>query len=97
MTNPFEDENGTRESALVLSFAQQRQWLPGERLKTQADYWRQTLVGAPVLLTLPTDRPRPPQHPMNIVTGPGCPEPAPSTRAACSSAASASGAFFPYT
>ena len=40
----------------------QRQWLPGERLKTQADYWRQTLVDAPVLLTLPTDRPRPPQQ-----------------------------------
>ena len=26
MTNPFEDENGTREGALVLSFAQQRLW-----------------------------------------------------------------------
>ena len=47
MTNPFEDENGTREGALGLSFAQQRQWLPDERLKTQADYWRQTLVDAP--------------------------------------------------
>ena len=40
----------------------QRQWLPGERLKTQADYWRETLGDAPVLLTLPTDRPRPPQQ-----------------------------------
>lgn len=62
MTNPFEDENSTREGALVLSFAHQHQWLRGERLKTQADYWRQTLVDAPVLLTLPTDRPRPPQQ-----------------------------------
>ena len=34
----------------------QREWLSGERLKTQADYWRQSLAGAPVLLELPTNR-----------------------------------------
>jgi amino acid adenylation domain-containing protein len=62
MTNPFEDKNSTREGALALSFAEQGQWLTGERLKTLADYWRQTLVDAPVLLTLPTDRPRPLQQ-----------------------------------
>jgi amino acid adenylation domain-containing protein len=42
--------------------AWQRQWLAGERLTTQVDYWRRTLVGAPVLLALPTDRMRPAQQ-----------------------------------
>ncbi|QHG87430.1 non-ribosomal peptide synthetase [Xanthomonas cucurbitae] len=40
----------------------QRQWLAGERLQQQASYWRETLSGAPVLLELPTDRPRPAQQ-----------------------------------
>ncbi|MCG1056026.1 amino acid adenylation domain-containing protein, partial [Mycetohabitans sp. B5] len=42
--------------------AWQRQWLSGERLQTQSDYWRATLADAPVLLALPTDRPRPAQQ-----------------------------------
>ncbi|UAW64946.2 non-ribosomal peptide synthase/polyketide synthase [Mycoavidus sp. HKI] len=42
--------------------AWQRQWLSGERLRTQSAYWRATLADAPVLLDLPTDRPRPPQQ-----------------------------------
>ncbi|MCF2135391.1 amino acid adenylation domain-containing protein, partial [Mycetohabitans sp. B3] len=42
--------------------AWQRQWLSGERLQTQSDYWRRTLADAPVLLELPTDRPRPAQQ-----------------------------------
>ncbi|MCG1048796.1 amino acid adenylation domain-containing protein, partial [Mycetohabitans sp. B6] len=42
--------------------AWQRQWLSGERLQTQSDYWRTTLADAPVLLELPTDRPRPAQQ-----------------------------------
>ncbi|KAF9955515.1 hypothetical protein BGZ72_003654 [Mortierella alpina] len=37
----------------------QRQWFSGDRLKEQAEYWRTTLTGAPVLTELPTDRPRP--------------------------------------
>ncbi|WP_052689942.1 non-ribosomal peptide synthetase, partial [Xanthomonas sp. GPE 39] len=37
----------------------QRQWLKGNVLEQQATYWRETLSGAPVLLELPTDRPRP--------------------------------------
>jgi len=39
--------------------AWQRQWLDGERLRTQAAYWREALADAPLLLELPTDRPRP--------------------------------------
>ncbi|MDJ0704851.1 MAG: amino acid adenylation domain-containing protein [Leptolyngbyaceae cyanobacterium MO_188.B28] len=38
----------------------QRQWLQGEVLETQLNYWKQQLAGAPQLLELPTDRPRPP-------------------------------------
>ncbi|MCP4659918.1 MAG: amino acid adenylation domain-containing protein [bacterium] len=41
-------------------FAQwQRQWLQGEVLASQTAWWRQQLAGAPPMLQLPTDRPRP--------------------------------------
>jgi amino acid adenylation domain-containing protein len=39
--------------------AWQRRWLTGDVLREQADYWTRTLSGAPELLALPTDRPRP--------------------------------------
>ncbi|MEH2238171.1 amino acid adenylation domain-containing protein, partial [Nostoc sp.] len=37
----------------------QREWLKGEILETQLDYWKQQLQDAPELLQLPTDRRRP--------------------------------------
>jgi amino acid adenylation domain-containing protein len=37
----------------------QRQWLSGEVLERQLKYWMSQLQGAPELLQLPTDRPRP--------------------------------------
>jgi hypothetical protein len=38
----------------------QREWLQGERLERELTYWRERLRGAPPVLELPTDRPRPP-------------------------------------
>ncbi|HEX9936868.1 MAG TPA: amino acid adenylation domain-containing protein, partial [Longimicrobium sp.] len=40
--------------------AWQREQLEGEALNRQLSYWRERLAGAPALLELPTDRPRPP-------------------------------------
>src|SRR5918912_3995685 len=37
----------------------QRRWLEGEVLEGQLGYWREQLAGAPALLELPTDHPRP--------------------------------------
>jgi len=37
----------------------QRQWLQGEILENQLNYWKKQLTGAPPLLELPTDKPRP--------------------------------------
>ncbi|HKH47076.1 MAG TPA: non-ribosomal peptide synthase/polyketide synthase, partial [Thermoanaerobaculia bacterium] len=37
----------------------QRRWLGGPAIEAQLDYWRTRLAGAPALLELPTDRPRP--------------------------------------
>ncbi|MEG5016670.1 MULTISPECIES: amino acid adenylation domain-containing protein [unclassified Microcoleus] len=38
----------------------QREWLAGDRLQTQLNYWKKQLSGLPPLLELPADRPRPP-------------------------------------
>ncbi|HEX7241006.1 MAG TPA: amino acid adenylation domain-containing protein, partial [Longimicrobiaceae bacterium] len=40
----------------------QRSWLSGDVLEAQLAYWRDRLAGAPALLELPTERPRPPVH-----------------------------------
>ncbi|RYF02097.1 MAG: amino acid adenylation domain-containing protein [Comamonadaceae bacterium] len=37
----------------------QRGWLTGDVLQEQVSHWENALAGAPALLTLPTDRPRP--------------------------------------
>ncbi|HEX8246534.1 MAG TPA: condensation domain-containing protein, partial [Longimicrobium sp.] len=50
-------------AALPVQYADfavwQRRWVEGDVLREQADYWTRTLEGAPELLALPTDRPRP--------------------------------------
>src|SRR5206468_806055 len=40
--------------------AWQREELSGERLERHLAYWREKLAGAPLVLDIPTDRPRPP-------------------------------------
>ena len=49
--------------ALPIQYADfaawQRKWLSGNVMARQLDYWRRRLSGAPALLALPTDRPRP--------------------------------------
>src|SRR5678810_728794 len=37
----------------------QREWLRGEVLERQLSYWREQLAGAPAVLELPSDNPRP--------------------------------------
>ncbi len=50
--------------ALPLQYADyalwQRDWLADAAQRGQLDYWRDRLAGAPALIELPTDRPRPP-------------------------------------
>ena len=48
----------------------QREWLQGEVLERQLAYWRKQFEGAPVLLVLPTDRPRPAVQTSNGATLP---------------------------
>ncbi|MDT5268372.1 MAG: hypothetical protein QOH49_558 [Acidobacteriota bacterium] len=43
----------------------QREWLTGEVLEKQLAYWREQLSGAPPVLTLQTDRPRPQVQTLN--------------------------------
>jgi hypothetical protein len=38
----------------------EREWLRGEVLAAEADFWRRELAGFPLVLDLPGDRPRPP-------------------------------------
>ncbi|MDQ3983507.1 MAG: amino acid adenylation domain-containing protein [Actinomycetota bacterium] len=50
--------------------AWQRQWLSGPELAKQVGYWSDALAGAPALLELPTDRPRPPVQSFDGATRP---------------------------
>jgi amino acid adenylation domain-containing protein len=59
----FDDGHPSPLPALAVQYADfarwQQHWLQGGALATQIAYWRQYLTGAPALLNLPTDRPRP--------------------------------------
>ncbi len=61
--NAFIEGRASTLSALPIQYVDyalwQRQWLGDEVLQKQLDYWKQQLVGAPAMLNLPTDRPRP--------------------------------------
>ncbi|HEX2195917.1 MAG TPA: condensation domain-containing protein, partial [Actinomycetota bacterium] len=50
--------------------AWQREWLSGAELDAQVAYWSEALGGAPALLGLPTDRPRPPVQSFDGATRP---------------------------
>ena len=59
----FSTDNFTPLDELPIQYADfavwQREWLAGERLESQLSYWRKRLSGAPPVLALPTDFPRP--------------------------------------
>ncbi|MFP2934915.1 condensation domain-containing protein, partial [Pyxidicoccus sp. 3LG] len=59
----FREGQGSPLPELPLQYADysawQQQWLRGEVLQSQLDWWREQLRGAPAVLELPTDFPRP--------------------------------------
>ena len=59
----YEQEQPSPLPSLPIQYADfalwQRQWFTQELLGEQINYWKQQLAGAPPLLELPTDRPRP--------------------------------------
>jgi len=59
----FAQQNPSPLPELPIQYADyavwQREWLTGEVLQEQIDYWKTKLAGAPPTLELPTDRPRP--------------------------------------
>jgi len=61
--NAFTKENSSPLPELSIQYADyaawQRQWLRGEDLENLISYWREQLDGAPTILNLPTDKPRP--------------------------------------
>jgi amino acid adenylation domain-containing protein len=61
--NAFTKEKSSSLRELSTQYADyaawQRQWLQGEDLEKLISYWREQLDGAPTILNLPTDKPRP--------------------------------------
>lgn len=59
----FSTERPSPLPELPIQFADfaswQREWLKGEVLESQTSYWKKELAGAPSILELPTDKPRP--------------------------------------
>jgi len=59
----FLTERGSPLAELSIQYVDyavwQREWLQGGVLQKQLGYWKQRLAGAPAMLELPTDRPRP--------------------------------------
>ena len=59
----FSQNQASPLAALPIQYADfvewQQQWLKGKWLNPQLAYWQQQLAGAPPILELPTDRPRP--------------------------------------
>ncbi|MBZ4423048.1 non-ribosomal peptide synthase/polyketide synthase, partial [Myxococcus sp. RHST-1-4] len=59
----FRDGQASPLPELTLQYADyaawQQEWLRGEVLESQLDWWREQLEGAPAVLELPTDFPRP--------------------------------------
>ncbi|PHM65244.1 Amino acid adenylation [Xenorhabdus stockiae] len=59
-------ENKTSLSPLSIQYADyavwQQKWLQGEDFAVQKEFWQNQLQGAPALLSLPTDYPRPPEQ-----------------------------------
>ena len=62
--NAFTTDQSPQLSQLSIQYtdyaAWQRQWLKGDVLEQQREYWTGKLAGAPQLLKLPTDYPQPP-------------------------------------
>ncbi|WP_438308970.1 amino acid adenylation domain-containing protein [Burkholderia pseudomallei] len=62
----FTAEQGDPLAPLPLQYADyaawQRRWLASGQLEKQGAFWQTNLSGAPTLLELPTDRPRPPKQ-----------------------------------
>ncbi|HEU4881106.1 MAG TPA: amino acid adenylation domain-containing protein, partial [Longimicrobium sp.] len=60
----YREGSGSPLAELPVQYADfavwQREQLRGEALDRQVGYWKERLAGAPALLELPTDRPRPP-------------------------------------
>lgn len=59
----YSDGKGSPLPELPIQYADyacwQREWLQGDALEEQLNYWKSQLTGAPAALELPTDRPRP--------------------------------------